>query len=235
MAVDTCTIRTATDSRDSRSWEGSRAGEWLSLALVFVALPAAIGVALPPFLWVPALWVVAAWAGWRVRRESGVRPAEFWSAINWRRAWPELRRVALRFAVCAMLLGASMAWLAPERLFDLPRERPGVWLAILALYPALSVFPQEVLYRRFFFHRVRRLLGSETAGVWESAIVFAAMHAIFRNGYAVVLSLVGGWLFADTYRRTGSLRLVCLEHALYGCMLFTFGLGDYFSHGEVSD
>jgi membrane protease YdiL (CAAX protease family) len=61
-----------------------------------------------------------------------------------------------------------------------------------------------------------------------SALIFAWMHLIFRNPLAVILTLVGGWFFAQTYARTRSLRLVCLEHALYGNLIFTIGLGEYF-------
>jgi hypothetical protein len=49
-----------------------------------------------------------------------------------------------------------------------------------------------------------------------------------------LLTLIGGWFFAETYARTRSMRLVWLEHALYGCLVFTIGLGDYFYHGNVS-
>jgi hypothetical protein len=61
-----------------------------------------------------------------------------------------------------------------------------------------------------------------------SALVFAWLHMIFRNHLAVILTLVGGWFFAQTCARTHSLRLVCLEHSLYGNLIFTIGLGNYF-------
>ena len=48
-----------------------------------------------------------------------------------------------------------------------------------------------------------------------------------------VESLIGGWFFADTYRRSGSLSLVCLEHTLYGSFVFAIGLWPFFSHALV--
>jgi len=45
--------------------------------------------------------------------------------------------------------------------------------------------------------------------------------------------VAGGWLFGGTYRRSRSLGLVCLEHALYGDLIFTVGLGQYFFHGAL--
>src|SRR5262249_50360457 len=103
------------------------------------------------------------------------------------------------------------------------------WLTVLLLYPVCSVLPQEVLYRRFLFARWRALGGSDAWALGASAAAFAGLHAIYGNVCAVTLTLVGGWFFADTYRRTGSLGLVCLEHALYGALIFTMGLGSYFS------
>ena len=44
------------------------------------------------------------------------------------------------------------------------------------------------------------------------------------------LTLVGGLLFAYRYTKTGSLLTSCVEHALYGCFLFTVGLGRFFYH-----
>ncbi|MHB1155946.1 MAG: hypothetical protein ACYC26_03800 [Phycisphaerales bacterium] len=35
------------------------------------------------------------------------------------------------------------------------------------------------------------------------------------------------WMFTRTYQRTGSLLLAGIEHALYGDLLFTIGLGHY--------
>ena len=51
------------------------------------------------------------------------------------------------------------------------------------------------------------------------------------NELAVVLTLVGGWLFARTYLRTRSLLATAVEHAAYGCLLFTVGLGRWFVTG----
>ena len=64
-----------------------------------------------------------------------------------------------------------------------------------------------------------------------SAAAFGFLHVIFRNSLAVSLTFFGGVLFAWRYMETGSLFTSSLEHALYGCWLFTVGLGQYFYHG----
>jgi hypothetical protein len=47
----------------------------------------------------------------------------------------------------------------------------------------------------------------------------------------MVLSFLGGLLFAKTYRDTGSLRAVFVEHYIYGAVIFTVGLGEFFYNG----
>jgi len=123
---------------------------------------------------------------------------------------------------------AGTAWFTPGRFLNFPRERPWLWLAVMVLYPVLSVFPQELFYRVYFFRQFRSLFGDRWGMVIASLVAFSWVHIIFRNPYAIGLTAVGGYYFADTYRRSGSLRLVCTEHALYGCLVFTVGLGEFF-------
>jgi membrane protease YdiL (CAAX protease family) len=100
----------------------------------------------------------------------------------------------------------------------------------MLLYPLLSVYPQELLYRGFFFHRYAPLFGSGRGMLLASALSFGFVHIIFRNTLAVFLCVSGGLLFALTYNQSGSLLLACLEHALFGNFLFTIGLGQFFYH-----
>jgi hypothetical protein len=48
-----------------------------------------------------------------------------------------------------------------------------------------------------------------------------------------VLSAAAGWIFARRYQQTRSLLATSIEHALYGVLAFTVGLGDLFYHGAV--
>jgi membrane protease YdiL (CAAX protease family) len=101
-------------------------------------------------------------------------------------------------------------------------------------YPVLSVYPQGLLYRAFFFDRYATLFPGKWAMILASAAVFAFLHIIFRNWLAVALTFAGGLLFATRYSETGSMATSSLEHALYGCWLFTVGLGQYFYHGTIA-
>ncbi len=144
-----------------------------------------------------------------------------------------LRRILLRMIPGALFIAALAWWLAPYgRWLAFPRAAPRIWAAILLLYPWLSAYPQELIYRVFFFERYAALFPGRWLCV-VNAVAFAWLHIIFRNPVAVTLSLVGGWLFATTYARTRSPRLVTLEHAAYGLMIITFGMGLYFYHGNM--
>jgi hypothetical protein len=57
------------------------------------------------------------------------------------------------------------------------------------------------------------------------------MHIIFGNVIAPLLTIPGGYLFCRTYARTGSLPAAAIEHAVYGDIVFTVGLGVYFYNG----
>ncbi|QDU67806.1 CPBP family intramembrane glutamic endopeptidase [Engelhardtia mirabilis] len=140
----------------------------------------------------------------------------------------ESRRVLLFFAVSAAVLMAYTAWVWPERFLDLPRERPWLWAMVMVLYPVLSVLPQELIYRVYFFHRYSRAVGDPRVLLALSAVAFGYVHVLYGAWISVILTLVGGLLFGLTYLRTRSIWLVSLEHALYGCFLFTVGLGRFF-------
>lgn len=214
--------------------EGVRWGRWAELVGAFVVLPVLVGLWVVPAWWIPALWLIAFAGWWKLRLDvnSNSGPG-FWSKVAWRETGPELRRMIERYLACAGALVLALIVWSPERLFDFPRKDPLLWVAIMILYPVFSVYPQELIYRRYFFRRFALLFHSSAQLVWASAVVFSWMHVIFRNEFALAMTFIGGWFFADTYRRTGSLRLACLEHALYGNLAFTIGLGNFIYHGAV--
>lgn len=141
-------------------------------------------------------------------------------------------RVILRFAIFGPVLTLATWAIFPHLFLSLPREHPIFWLVIMVLYPVLSVWPQEVIYRRFLFHRYTRVFG-ESGVVLASALAFGFAHVIFLNPIAVMLTTAGGAMFAWNYARERSLYLACMEHTLYGCLIFTIGLGQFFYTGAA--
>jgi membrane protease YdiL (CAAX protease family) len=56
---------------------------------------------------------------------------------------------------------------------------------------------------------------------------------VFENWIAPTATFFGGLLFAWTYDRTRSALVAGLQHAAFGCYIFTIGLGWYFYYGAV--
>jgi len=156
--------------------------------------------------------------------------SRLWNAAPLGRQLPQI--LAL-FAAGAVAIGALVYEYAPQLLFSLPRSHPRLWVLVMVSYPFVSVIPQTLVYRVFLFHRYRRLLpvgprAQSAALIVLSAGAFAFSHIVFHNWIAVALTVPGGILFAVRYHNTRSLCVSFVEHALYGCFLFTIGLGIYF-------
>ncbi|MEV6557591.1 CPBP family intramembrane glutamic endopeptidase [Nocardia sp. NPDC051756] len=181
---------------------------------------------------IPALVASAALATSYLRRSPDFDRAALWRA----QALPgQTRSIATLAGSSALALTAAVALLRRKSLFDLPRNNPAIWLAVLVLYPALSVYPQELIFRSFLFHRYAPAFGDGTGIVVASAAAFAYVHIVFGSWISVVLSGLGGAIFAVRYQQTQSLFTASVEHSIYGILVFTVGLGTYFYHGAATE
>lgn len=201
----------------------------LEFSFVFVAIPLLIYYRLIPNLPIPYLLAAALAAFLVLRASPGFHSSELFSIVNLSSYLPA---VLLRDAICLLALGLAVRLFAPELLFSFIKRSPAFWALVMLLYPILSVFPQELLYRAFLFRRYEPLFGSGWTMIFVSALAFGFVHIIFRNWLAVALCVLGGGLFAVTYHSSHSLLLACLEHTLFGNFLFTIGLGKFFYHGS---
>ncbi len=142
--------------------------------------------------------------------------------LNWRCFWVS---TFIKFIVIA-LITTLYVWITDvSALFSVVINKPIHWLVFVFIYTVFSVYPQELIYRTFFFKRYQNLFKSDLLFIFINAILFALAHLFFRSALVLVLTCVGGFLFAFTYNKTKSLLLVSIEHALYGSWLFTVGMG----------
>jgi membrane protease YdiL (CAAX protease family) len=197
--------------------------------VVFAALPLLIYFRKLPNLPIPYLLVVSLISFLLLRSDPNFNLKLLTAWGNYR---PFLPSILIRDAICLAGLAAAVYFFAPQFLFSLIRRSPALWLAIFILYPLLSVYPQELLYRAFFFHRYQPLFGSGWGMLLASGLAFGFVHIILRNWLALVLCVIGGFLFSWTYLSSGSFLLACLDHAIFGNFLFTIGLGQFFYHGS---
>jgi membrane protease YdiL (CAAX protease family) len=200
------------------------------LVVLYLGVPLAMFARLVPRVPILVLIVAAGGCTAALLSDPGFDRTLLWNSQG---ALTHAPRMLETFAALAALVVAVVAWRVPEDLFDLVRRQPRLWLVVMVFYPVLSVYPQEIVYRAFFFHRYAAALPDETTRVVVSAVVFAVGHVFFpRPWIAMSLTFVGGLLFGYHYAESRSLLLASVEHALFGQLMFTVGLGRFFYSGR---
>jgi uncharacterized protein len=202
----------------------------IEFILLFFAGPALFVLARPRISPIPVLWAVMAYCLVTMLRNPRFDRTRLWDTSGLRLHAPA---ILLLFVVTTAIGVALVLRYAPGTFLNLPRSNPRLWGLIMVLYPLSSVYPQGIIYRMFLFDRYRVLFGGGWGIVLASAAAFAFVHIVFRNFLAVALTLPAGLLFAVRYWQTESLMASSFEHALYGCAIFTIGLGRWFYHGEA--
>lgn len=177
----------------------------------------------------PFIIAGALFAAFYLLRDKGFSRKSFGDLFTLRK---NVKRILLPFLAISLIAITTIALTKPEALFDYPRHKTALWLAIIIFYPLFAVYPQELFYRAFFFRRYHSLFPGKHTMPIVSAVTFGFAHIIYGNIPAVLLTLLGGYLFAITYQHSRSILVVSLEHALYGCLLYTIGLGQFIHTGS---
>ena len=199
----------------------------IEFVFLFVALPClfyGLRYQVAPYLMF-ILITLFVWCLLLLLADSRFKRFRLWNLQQFR---PFLPKVLKHFLAAAVSINLATWYLAPDWLFALPLEQTIMWLGLLLLYPVLSAWPQEVIFRTYLFHRYKRLFKSKQLRAWLSAGCFALAHLMFANWIAVVGAFIAGLVFAFTYMHSRSTVLVAVEHSLWGCWLFTAGLGVHF-------
>jgi len=202
---------------------------WGELFILFIALPVVAATSVSPKVAINAfivmtiigvgLLLVTDGFRWRSLLEGGVAAD-----------WP----FVLVFSLGTALISAAMVlWLVPHRFLAFPQEMPGLWVKVMFLYPLLSVLAQELFFRVLFFERYGQLFPGAPLAIAANGVCFGLAHAFLANWPAVVLTTVGGVVFAWAYVERRSFALACVLHAVAGQIIFTVGLGLFFYHGAV--
>ena len=143
--------------------------------------------------------------------------------LDWKFFW---KSTIIKLVLIAIIT-TGFVWITDSAsLFSVMLNKPIKWLVLLFVYSFFSVYPQELIYRTFFFKRYAGLFKNEGLLIFVNAIFFSLAHLFFGSVLVLVLTFLGGLLFAYTYKKTQSTLLVSIEHAIYGCWLFTVGMGE---------
>jgi len=201
----------------------------LEFSALFAGVPLLVYYRLLPNLPIPYLLFAALAAFLVLRSDPSFDSSHL---ASWNNVRSQLLPLLARDALFLAFLGLAVRLFAPQLLFSFLKRAPGFWALVMLLYPLVSVYPQELIYRVFFFHRYAPLFGSGLLMIAASALAFGFVHIIFGNWLAVVLCIIGGFLFSLTYQHSGSLLFTCVDHAIFGNFIFTIGLGQFFYHGS---
>jgi uncharacterized protein len=220
-------------ARAAASHAAHKSRTWLLVEFLalFGVLPLALSLPIPTLPRFALLWIAAAVCLLLLLRDPAFDRRQLWNPAPLLRQLPQI--LAL-FATGVVVISVLVRVYAPGLFLSLPRFHPRIWIAVLIAYPVLSVYPQGLVYRTWILHRYRPLLQPDPAAeprllILASAAAFAMMHLVFHNWVAIALTFPGGILFARHYVNGKSLFVSSIEHALYGCFLFTIGLGPFFA------
>ncbi|MEL0246338.1 MAG: CPBP family glutamic-type intramembrane protease [Alphaproteobacteria bacterium] len=132
------------------------------------------------------------------------------------------------FSVIFFFLGFFYVLLVDKNLlFIFPKTNFKLWLIVIFIYPFLSVIPQELVYRVFFFQRYFPNINRFYFPVFLNLVVFAYGHLVFSNMHAIIITAIVSPIFTYAYLKKSFLTCVIL-HTLGGQIIFTLGLGKYF-------
>lgn len=154
---------------------------------------------------------------------------EFDKKILFRLNRQHLRKSIPRIIIISILLVWFTFWIFPDLFFKYPFEDFEDYVITLFLYPVVSVIPQELVYRVYFFHRYKKIVPEKYLLMLSNAIIFGLTHWIYGNWVAPIATFLVSWIFIFTYLKSKSLLNVSLEHYIYGFIMFTVGFGYFFS------
>jgi membrane protease YdiL (CAAX protease family) len=143
--------------------------------------------------------------------------------LDWKLFW---KQTLFKLVIIAFITTLFVLFTDSKSLFNVLLNKPIKWLILIFIYTFFSVYPQELIYRTFYFQRYKVLFKNEKLFLFVNAILFSMAHLFFRNTLVLVMTFLGGLLFAFTFHKTKSTLLVSIEHAIYGCWLFTVGMGE---------
>jgi membrane protease YdiL (CAAX protease family) len=190
--------------------------------LLFIILPVSLVFNYPIYLKISFIVVGFFYVLWMLLKVEKQR-FKINESLDWKMFW---RRTLVLLCAIILITSAYVFFTDASKLFIVVRTKPLVWVVILFIYSFFSVYPQELIYRTFFFLRYDSLFKNKKLLVFINAIVFCLAHLLFNNALVLILTFLGGILFALTYVKTRSTLLVSIEHAIYGSWLFTVGMGE---------
>ncbi len=167
------------------------------------------------------LYFVFIFTSLKLRKDKSFQLKFLTKKINW--------RISFIFFFVFLIFGYLYVFFYdPTLLFSFPKNNFRLWIIVMLIYPFFSVFPQEIIYRVYFYHRYKKLFsGSLLLLTLLNLFFFSFAHIVFNNPHAILITAIASPIFSYLYIKESFFTCV-LVHSLGGQILFTFGLGKYF-------
>jgi hypothetical protein len=200
----------------------SRSRYWLEILCLFVVTPVLLALPLPLWLIIFAVLIVLSYA---------LHQAWLMELFNKQAMFALLplslhKGLIIRLVIFMLVSTLVMLWLNPESLFNAVKQNMPMWLGLSLFYAVFSAYPQEWIYRYFFFARYADLCTDKRLLILVNAALFCWAHLMFFNTLLFVLTFAGSLVFARIYLKSRSLMLISIEHSAYGIWLYTLGMGE---------
>lgn len=138
-----------------------------------------------------------------------------------------LRNTALML-LATVLLAVYVLLFERENLFNLPHKNTRLWITMMLVYPVISAFIQEVIYRAFLFSRYSRLFKHRDWIILASGVAFSFVHIVYFSSFSMITTFILGTYLAYIYGKTKSVLFTTILHGYLGNVVFTVGLGHHF-------
>ncbi|MEM7506832.1 MAG: CPBP family intramembrane glutamic endopeptidase [Pseudomonadota bacterium] len=202
---------------------------WIEWTALFVGVPILMLVFFGQYSLFLTVWLLAGLALGLLLLTPGFSITVLWRGFSRRGLWTLLGFTA----ITATVTFATVLALVPERLLELPLNRTHLWLMIMLLYPPVSAWPQELIFRSLFFERYGALFPNAGIAIAVNGAAFALGHLFFLNPVTIAMTGLAGAVIGWAYLQDRSLWLAWGMHALAGMIVFTSGLGVFFYHGAI--
>ena len=200
---------------------------FIEFCILFVASPIALAQ-IPPSAYqyvILAFSFLTFWCYYKLRKD---RSFDIYRLTKTEGFSKQLRVTLSILLPSTFAVGLILNGFAPEILFKLPKEEFARWLGISACYCLLAAYPQELIYRAYFFHRYRSLFRSGRSRTLMNAVCFGLAHLAFGGWFAVFVAGLIGIALAINYARTHSILQSAVEHALWAFALLSLGVASFF-------
>lgn len=202
--------------------------KFLEFLLLFIVLPIGLALDLPNWVKIPSVLIGLVYVIYSSKKLKLFTKQYLIGDLNAKKP-----KFFWQLLIFFLVTSTGIAYyLDADKVFQIVIQKPLLWLAVIILYSSTSVYFQELVYRMFFFKRYSSLFSRKII-VFINGLVFGLAHLIFKNYLIFLMTFLGGIVFALTYRKTKSLLLTSIEHAIYGCWLFTLGIGHELAFPEV--